>query len=294
MDYILHIIIFICIYITLSVSLDLVAGHSGLLSLAHAAFYGIGAYSSAILAVRCGAPFGIGILAGMITAALISFMVSLPSLRVRDDYFVVATLAFQMILYSIMNNWMDLTRGPLGIPGIPRPVIFGWGVNTEATYCLLAITMSALSCLCAYMISSSPFGRVLHAIREDELYTSSQGKDTLMFKVIVFAVSAALAAAAGSLYANYITYIDPLSFTLLESIIVLSMVIIGGAGSFWGPVIGAVTLTLLPELLRYVGLPGAVAANIRQMIYGGLLVAFMMWRPQGFLGEYTFRSGGAK
>src|SRR5207249_915612 len=118
MEYLLHILILIGIYTVLAVSLDLLAGHTGLLSLSHAAFYGLGAYTSALLAVEKGAPFWVGVLAGMVVAALVSLVVSLPSLRLHDDYFVIATFGFQMILYSVLNNWMAVTKGPLGIPGI--------------------------------------------------------------------------------------------------------------------------------------------------------------------------------
>jgi branched-chain amino acid transport system permease protein len=288
MDYLIHILILFSIYATLAVSLDLVGGHTGFLSIAHAAFYGLGAYTSALFAVRIGAPFLVGVFAGMAVAVLISFIVSLPSLRLHDDYFVIATFGFQMILFSIFNNWMDLTRGPLGIPGIPQPVIFGWHVDSHVEFLLLAACIAIFAYLVIWRITSSPFGRVLHAIREDEVFAKSLGKNTLYFKVTAFAVSAALAASAGSLYAHYITYIDPTSFTVMESILVISMVIIGGAGSLWGPLVGAVVLVTLPEALRFVGMPSSVAANLRQIIYGSLLVIMMMFRPRGLVGNYGF------
>jgi branched-chain amino acid transport system permease protein len=134
----------------------------------------------------------------------------------------------------------------------------------------------------------APFGRVLRAIREDEVFTQSLGKSVTGFKVKAFVIGAALAAVAGSLYAIYITFIDPTSFTVQESIFMLAIVIVGGAGNLWGSVIGAVVLVSLPELLRFVGLPSAIAANVRQILYGGLLVVMMLWRPQGLLGEYRF------
>jgi branched-chain amino acid transport system permease protein len=137
-------------------------------------------------------------------------------------------------------------------------------------------------------ISSSPFGRVLRAIREDETFAQSLAKNTTAYKVTAFCVSAALAASAGSLYAHYVTYIDPTSFTVMESILVISMVIIGGAGSRWGPLIGAIALVTFPELLRLVGLPASVAANLRQILYGSLLVVMMMLRPRGLVGLYGF------
>jgi branched-chain amino acid transport system permease protein len=288
MDYLLHILIVVAIFTVLAASLDLLAGHTGLLSIAHAAFYGLGAYSSALLAVRWGVGFGVGVLGGIVVAALISFIVSLPSLRLHDDYFVIATFGFQMILFSVFNNWMELTRGPLGIPGIPQPVIFGWHVDTHAEFLALSAFFAAIAYLVVWRITSSPFGRVLHAIREDEVFAKAHGKNTLYSKVTAFAVSAALAAMAGSLYAHYITYIDPTSFTVMESILIISMVIIGGAGSLWGPLVGAFVLVTLPEALRFIGLPSAAAANLRQIIYGSLLVIMMMFRPRGLVGRYGF------
>ena len=182
-----------------------------------------------------------------------------------------------------------MTRGSLGIPGIPQPVIFGWHIDSHREYLVLALAFALLAFLVVNRISSSQFGRVLHAIREDEVFAKSLGKNTLRFKVTAFAVSAALAASAGSLYAHYITYIDPTSFTVMESILVISMVITGGAGSKWGPVIGAIVLVTLPEALRFMGIPSSVAANLRQIIYGALLVVMMMFRPRGLVGKYGFR-----
>jgi branched-chain amino acid transport system permease protein len=288
MDYVFYLLVIIGIFAMLSVSLELVAGQTGLISVAQAAFYGIGAYSSALLTVQLQVPFLGGLVAGAILAAAISLAVSIPSLRLHDDYFVIATFAFQMILFSLLNNWMDLTRGPLGISGIPRPNIFGLTVTSPLDFVVLTAFFAALAYLIVARISSSPFGRVLHAIREDETFAESLGKNTLYFKVVAFAVSAALAAVAGSLYAHFITFIDPTSFTVTESILVLSMVIIGGAGSLWGSLAGAVVLVTLPEALRLIGLPTLEAAILRQVIYGSLLVVMMMVRPTGLVGRYGF------
>lgn len=288
MEYIFHVLAFIGIYTILAVSLDLLAGYTGLLSVAHAAFYGLGAYTSALLAVRFGAHFLVGVVAGMGIAALVSVAVSMPSLRLHDDYFVIATFGFQMIFFSIFNNWMDLTRGPLGIPAIPPPDIFGWRVESQEGIVALIGAAAAFAFVVIGRISSSPLGRVLRAIREDEAFAQALGKNTLWFKVTVFAVSAALAASAGSFYAHYVSYIDPTSFTVMESILVISMVIIGGAGSRWGPLVGAVVLVMLPEALRFVGFPSSVAANLRQIAYGTLLVVMMVARPRGLVGRYAF------
>jgi branched-chain amino acid transport system permease protein len=288
MDYLLHVIVSIGIYGVLAVSLDLLTGRTGLLSIAHAAFYGIGAYASALLTMKCGWPFTLAAPAAMTVSAAVSLMVSLPSLRVHGEYFVIATFAFQVVLFNVLNNWLRVTGGPLGIPGIAHPVVIGWEVDSNAEFAVLGTVFAFIAWMVVSLIVTSPFGRVLHAIREDEAFAKACGKATLLYKVTAFALSSALAAMAGALYAHYITYIDPTSFMVMESILVLSMVIIGGAGSLWGPLVGAIVLVTLPEALRFVGLPAAAAANLRQIIYGVLLVVMMMARPQGLVGRYAF------
>jgi branched-chain amino acid transport system permease protein len=229
-----------------------------------------------------------GLLAGAVVAAVVSLAVSIPSVRLRDDYFVIASFAFQMIAFSVFNNWIELTRGPMGIFGVPPPDVFGWAVSSLAEFALLVAVFAGFAFVIVARIAWSPFGRVLRAIREDEIFTQVLGKNTGQFKVIAFAVSAALAAVAGGLYAHYITFIDPTSFTVMESILVIAMVIIGGAGSLWGALLGAVVLVTLPEILRLIGLPPLEAAIVRQIIYGMLLVVMMMVRPKGLVGRYGF------
>jgi len=193
-----------------------------------------------------------------------------------------------VIATSVMNNWVEFTGGPLSLPGIPQPTLFGVTLSAHWQMLLLVWTLAALSFWLLSRLVRAPFGRVLRAIREDEVFTQSLGKSVTGFKVKAFVISAVLAAVAGSLYAVYITFIDPTSFTVQESIFMLAIVIVGGAGNLWGSVIGAVVLVALPELLRFVGLPSAIAANVRQVLYGSLLVVMMLWRPQGLLGEYRF------
>jgi branched-chain amino acid transport system permease protein len=288
MEYLEHILVLICIYSILAISLDLLAGHTGLLSVSHAAFYGLGAYASALLSVQFGASFPVGVLVGIGIASVGSLVVSLPSLRLQDDYFVIATFGLQVIIFSIFNNWTSVTQGTAGIAGIPQPIILGWTVRSQSAFLVVSAAFAGFAYLIVSRISSSPFGRVLRAIREDEVLAKAFGKNTFRFKLTVFAVSASIAAMAGSLYAHYVTFIDPTTFTVTESILVISMVIIGGAGSRFGPVIGAVVLVTFPEILRFLGLPIPVAANLRQMIYGSLLVVMMMFRPRGLVGKYGF------
>jgi len=287
-DYIVHILILVAIYSLLVVSLDLALGHTGLVSVAHAAFYGLGAYTSSLLAVRFGVTFGVGILAGMLVAALASFLLSMPSLRLHEDYFMIASFGFQMIVFNIFNNWTELTHGPLGIPGIPPPRILGWKIDSPLEFLLFACFFASLAYFLIIRLTKSPFGRVLHAIREDEIFAQALGKNTLRFKMIAFAISAALAALAGSVYAYYVSFIDPTSFTIMESILIMSMVIIGGAGGPWGPLIGAAMLVMLPEELRFMGFSSSIAANLRQILYGSLLVIMVIFRPRGMAGRFGF------
>lgn len=290
MEYLLHIVILIGIYSLVAVSLNLLAGYTGLLSIAHAAFYGIGAYVVALMALKLGTPFWLNIVCAMAAAGVIGFLVGLPSLRVHDDYFVLVTFGLQVIITGIMVNWVTLTGGPMGLPGIPQPSILGFTFDSHWRFLALTIFVAAAGFICCYWIVNSPFGRVLRAIREDEVFAQSMGKSVTRYKVTAFVVGAVLAALAGSLYAVYITFIDPTSFTIQESIFMLAIVIIGGAGNLWGSVLGAAALVALPEALRFVGLPSAVAANTRQIMYGALLVLMMLFRPRGLLGEFDFRN----
>jgi branched-chain amino acid transport system permease protein len=294
MDYLLHILILIGIYVILSVSLNLIAGYTGLISIAHAAFYGVGAYVAALMALNLHSPFLVNIVCAVILSALLGALVGIPSLRIHDDYFVIATFAFQVITFSIINNWVSFAGGPMGLPGIPQPVIFGVTISSNLRFLLLVGFWCVVVLWISQRLVRSPFGRVLKAIREDEVLTQAAGKNVASYKIVVFVIGAGMAAVAGVIYAYYISFIDPTSFTVMESIFIISIVIIGGAGSLWGPVVGAVLLVVLPELLRFIGLPSSVAANLRQIIYGGLLVVFMMWRPKGLLGEYAFHAGEAR
>ena len=282
MEYLLHIVIMILLYVMLSQSLVIVAGYSGMISLAHAAFYGIGAYTTALLSVKLGLPFFVNLPIAIIISGMIAVMVSTIALRTVDDYFIIITLGIQVVIFSIMNNLMDVTNGPLGIPGIPSIKIFGFEFDSKISFLLLTIVLATLIYFFLRYITESPFGLVLKGLSEDEIFTKSLGKNVYAAKVISFTIGAMLAAVPGVLYAHYVTYIDPTSFTVDESIFILSIVIIGGMRSLRGVAIAATFLVFLPEALRFLGLPSNIAANMRQIIYGAILV-FMMFRySKGF------------
>lgn len=289
MNYIFHIFILINIYSILSLSLNLLVGYTGLLSLCHASFYGLGAYTYTLLMMKAGLGFFPSLFFSILGSIILSLAISIPSLRLKGDYFILSTLAFQIITFTILYNWVALTRGPYGIPGIPMPTIFGMRIDTISSYFLFSGIIALLCGLLLYLIGNSPFGRALKAIREDEIVASSLGKNITSFKITAFAISAGLAAVPGVLFAGYMRYIDPTSFTLSESVFILSLIIIGGTGNLSGPLLGTVLMCLLPEILRFLAIPDSIAANMRQIIYGFLIILIMRYRPQGLSGEYKFQ-----
>ena len=288
MEYLIHIAILISIYAILGLSLNLVVGFTGLLSVAQAAFYGLGAYTSAILLTQSGTGmnFFFALLIGMAISGAASFLIGIVLSRFKDDYFALGSLGFNVIIYSVFLNWQSLTRGPLGIPGIPRPEIFGFAFSGNLAFLFLAAAFALAAYFICAFISHSSFGRVLKAIREDEQVIGVFGYRTSRYKLAIFVISATLASAAGSLFASYITFIDPSSFSLTESIFILSIIILGGLANNKGAALGAAALILLPEILRFVGFPSDIAAQMRQVVYGSLLILLMLYRPQGLLGEY--------
>jgi branched-chain amino acid transport system permease protein len=289
MEYLFHTIVITALFGTLASSLNLLAGYTGMLALAHGAFFGIGAYTAALLLTHSWVSFLVVLPIAAIVAAIFSSTLSLPAIRIRDDYFAVASFAIQMVFFGLFNNWDEITGGALGISGIPRPTVFGWRMNTHVDFVIVSCCLLALSVALISRISRSPFGRVLRGIREDEVMTQSLGKNVAGFKVTACAVSAALAGCAGAVYAPYATFIDPTGFTINESILVLSMVILGGSGTVSGPVLGATVLVALPEILRFVGLPSATAANLRQVIYGSVLMLMVLFKPGGIVRGQTMQ-----
>ena len=286
MEYVFHIIIMLNIYIMLTLSANLTIGMANLLTMCQAAFYGIGAYIGTFFLMQLNLPFLMIAAMVMLFTGAFSFLISYASVRLKDNYFVIATMGFQLIVYTILYNWTDVTRGPYGIPGIPGIKLFGMFELTGVyAYLILSLALMGFVVFLFHHLVESPFGRVLNSIRADEVTVKSMGRNIVKFKSLAFFLSAAVAGLAGIIYASYVSYIDPTSFTLDESIFILSALFIGGIGNTKGPVLGAVFVVLLPELLRFVGLPDSVAANLRQIIYGLALILVMYYRPQGLLGK---------
>ncbi len=291
LPYFENLVILGSIFSILSVSLNLTMGYTGLFNLGHAAFFAIGAYVSALLALGFGVPFWFALVAAALFSALFGFLLGFPTLRLRGDYLALGTLGFAFIVEAILKNWTDVTRGPLGLPGIPRPELLGISFSSLDLYLILALVFLAFTIIITHRIVNSPFGRILKAIREDETAAATLGKNIFRYKLIILTVSAFFAGIAGSLYAHYITFIDPTSFSLPVLILLLSAVIIGGLASIRGSVVGAFLLILLPEPLRFIGLPSNLVGAGRQMIYAALVLTILLKRPQGLFGEYVFKRG---
>lgn len=295
MNYALHLLIYFCIYAICALSLNLVVGYCGLLTLAHASYFAIGAYSYALLALH-GWGFFPALAAAIVIGAVLSLIVSLPAWRFRGDNFVLMSLAAQTLIFSLLYNWYhpqaepgtlrNLTNGPFGLAGIPRPVIFGIQLDTIGFMAVLAVVVAAI---CAYIIwrfQSSPWGRMLQCMRDDELALRGLGKNVRRAKLEAFAISCGMVAVAGVLYASYVSFVDASSASLDESILMVCMLLVGGMANFKGPLVGAAVLLAMPEILRFVNLPDAVAANVRLLAYGLLLVIIVHFRPQGLAGKY--------
>lgn len=288
MEYIIHIAILLNIYIILALSANITVGLANRLTLCQAAFYGIGAYIGTYFLLHCNLPIFIVVLTTMIITGIFSLFVSLAAIKLKGDYFVLATIGFQMIVYTILLNWTDVTNGPYGVPGIPGLKFLGF-IELSGPYTNLVISavFMLLSLAVFKALRKSPYGRVLMAMRLNEVHVTTTGRNTTLFKSTAFFISAALASIAGILYSSYTSYIDPTIFTMDESIFILSALFIGGCGNTKGSVVGAVFVIIIPEMLRFMGLPDTIAANARHIIYGLTLVLFMYLRPQGICGEIS-------
>jgi branched-chain amino acid transport system permease protein len=289
MGYLLHILVMVSLYAILAVSFNLLIGFAGLFALSQAAFFGVGAYTTAILATKLGLAFPLPLLAGVLLTAALGMLVALPALRIGGDHLVIVTLALQIIVVAVMVNWRSVTGGTDGIAGIPKIVLWGTALDSPARFLPFALAVAAASVALAWRLAASPFARAVRAMRENELAVQAVGKNVVAIKLVVFAFSAALAAVAGGLYAHYISFVSAETFTLDVTIYVLAMVILGGTGNLWGSLLGALILTALPELLKFVALAPDIADKSRQILYGLALIAILLLRPQGLLGEIPTR-----
>lgn len=287
MEYVLTIGILLCIYVILVLSANLTVGMANLLTMCQAAFYGLGAYIGTIFLMQFHLPFLFVALSVMLMTGAMSLVVSLVSVKLKGDYFILGTLGFQMVVYTLLRNW----KGPIGFLDVPKIRLLGL-VDMSNIYVefLFTLLVTLLVIWFFYKIQKSPFGRILRAIREDEISAQSLGCDTTRLKVRSFFLSAAFAGLAGLLLASFQGLVKPDNFSLDCSIAILAALFIGGVGNrVWGPILGAAVVVVLPEMLRFFGLPEAEAAYLHQIIYGVALVVLMFLRPQGLLGDVKLK-----
>lgn len=277
-QYITNVAITAVAYIALAIGLNIVVGFAGLLDLGYVAFYAVGAYLFALLSTGAGLSFWAALPLSAIVAAIFGVLLGFPTLRLRGDYLAIVTLGFGEMIRITLNNWDSLTGGPNGILGIPAPSVFGLSLSQPAHYYYLIILLVLFTIFAANRLNNSRIGRAWIAIREDEIAAEAMGINIVKMKLLAFALGASFAGLAGAFFASRMRFVSPESFTFFESVIILSMVILGGMGSIPGVILGAVVLAILPESLRGF-------QNYRMIIFGSAMVLMMLFRPQGFIGS---------
>lgn len=292
--YVTHALIIALIFMLPAHGLNLLVGYTGMLSLAQAAFFGIGSYASALLAVHYGTPFYVNIVAAGLVTGAIALPLGIPALRLRATSFVMCTLGFVIIGQAIAKNWISLTRGDMGLSGIPKPYFelgpWSFTVSGTTNFYYLTLAVGALATLAVWAIVRSPAGRNMVAIRENETLAESVGIPTWRYKLIVFMLSAVFAGVGGSLYAHYLTVVSPLTFQMYYSTTVLIIVLGGGAGTISGTILGSLLFVGLTEALR-------VAPEMRMIAYGLSLLVLVFWFKKGFapiINRVWTAIGGAK
>ncbi len=256
------------------IGLSLLMGYAGQVSLGHAAFYGLGAYTSGILTAKYGLSPLAALLAAQGVTLIAALLIGIPALRLKGHYLAMATLGFGIIVYVVFKELISLTGGPSGLVGIPPLQVAGFTFLESKQYYFLFVGVLLVSLLLALHLAHSPFGRALLALHDSEAATMALGYDTGRLKLIVFFLSAALAGLAGSLYAHFAMFISPMSFTFIHSVKFVTMVVVGGVASLWGALLGAVVLSLLPEVLT-------VFEDYDVLIFGTILVVIMIFLPEG-------------
>ncbi len=285
-DYYLGMLVFTSLNCLSCIGLCLLLGYAGQISLGHAAFYGLGAYSTGILTAKLGWSSWVAMGGGVLISTAVAFCVGVPSLRLKGHYLAMATLGFGAIIHIVFIAAVDLTGGPSGVVGIPSLSFFGIELNTDTRFFYFSWAMVVLGLFLALNLINSRVGRGLRAIHGSEDAAGSSGVNTSVYKIKVFILSAIYASVAGSLYANYVNYIDPGPFDVMHSVLLLTMVAVGGMHTIWGAITGATLLSLLPEFLssmsdyfEAIGL--SYQPDYDTLIYGGILLLIMLFLPGG-------------
>jgi branched-chain amino acid transport system permease protein len=279
MDYIYSVIILISLFVVLATSFNLVIGYGGLISIAHPIFYGLGAYTSALLARDAGLPVPLAMLIGAALATLISVVVSLPALRISGDYLLIASIGFQLGMIELIKN-LRFTGGASGVSNIPSFLVQSYG---RISYVVLVICVAVAVALLVRWIAHSDYGRAISAMRDDELAFAALGRDAKWMKISIFALGSGIAGFAGALYAHYFRYVTVEQFEILMSSTILTMVVVGGLRSPWGPVVGAILLQILPQAITFLNLPPVLLGPLQGLLFTGLVLVFMFARPGGLI-----------
>lgn len=285
MDFIASYLVIAEIYALAAMSTNLLVGVTGIFSVSQAAIFGLGAYTVAILTSNGAVDFPIAMLIALVLCLVVNALFALPALRIAGDYFVVTSFGMQIAATAFYMNLTDVTGGASGLAGVPPANLFGYDLDDAMKFLPLSTLLLVLGCICFWLLLRSPFGRLVNAIREDELAVAAAGKNVLSTKVGVAALSGLFAGAAGGLYAVFFSFIDPTSFDIDASILLLTMIVVGGARTLVGCLLGPALLTALPQLLSVLPISSSAAGPMRQIIYGGLLILFMLYRPQGIAGR---------
>ncbi len=285
MNYFKSYLIIAEIYALASMSTNLLVGITGIFSVSQGAIFGIGAYTVGILTTGDYAGFGVAMLLALGLCMLTNVVFALPALRISGDYFVVTSFGIQIAATAVFMNLPNLTGGASGLAGVPPPSVFGYDLDEPGRFILLSTVILLVAAFWFWLVLRSPFGRLVNAVREDELAVVAAGKNVLAAKVGVSALSGLFVGAAGGLYAMFFSFIDPGSFDIDASILLLTMIVVGGARTLAGTLIGPALLTALPQALSVLPIPSSAAGPLRQIIYGAMLIAFMLFRPQGIAGR---------
>ena len=280
-NYILRVLTTAVLYMILALGLNIVPGFTGLLDLGYVGFYGIGAYTSGLLAIHYDLSLWVILPLAALNGALWGILLGAPTLRLTGDYFAIVTFGFSELVVLVLRNELWLTRGPMGLPGISPPSIFGHPLTRDWEFFYLILFLLAVVFVVVRRMEDSRLGRAWFAIREDEIAAQCCGVNLIRYKVTAFAISASIGAMGGAFYAKWFKFIHPDMFKFWESILILCLIVFGGMGSIWGTMLGALILIPLTEILRAV-LPQSLF-SARYLIYGLILVLMMRWRPEGLI-----------
>jgi branched-chain amino acid transport system permease protein len=281
--YTLRIVDMVLIWSMLSIGQNLITGFCGQLAMGHAAFYGIGAYTSALLVMKLAVPYPAALVAAACTAAFLGIIVGFPAVRISGDYLFIVTIGFGQIVQLIFLNWQSVTNGPLGIPGVPPPDFFGYKIMDNTQFFYFSLALLALIVWATSRIVNSDIGRSFQAVREDETAAVAMGVNISYYKVLAFAIGAFFAGIAGSVMAGFLAFVGPQGFTIDESVLIFEMVILGGLGSIPGSILGTAIVVTANESIRQF-------SDYRLYVGGIILLAVMILRPQGIMGTVRLKA----